>query len=197
MGRDVGMWGCRASVCQEITGQWIRMVPTLWCPDQRGEEGGVRFLAAADKNISGDPRASRIVVLTITLTVLCTVTNASMTQKSYFSPEQTIRALSKCPFFAATFSVLVLHFSAESWDEVDKWHLWVVGTTCDWWRGAETRWVASQYGTKPFQHKQTNHYQDQFFSEVWMCTEFWDVMSPDVLLARGRVTGRQWEWNCK
>ena len=74
------------------------------------------------KTIPGDPRATRIEVLTITLTVLCTVTDASMGLKSYFSLELTMQPgkILRYPFFCATFSVLALHFSPESWSERDS-----------------------------------------------------------------------------
>ena len=52
-------------------------VPTLGCSDQKGRERGFLSLAGANNTIPGDPRATRIEVLTITLTVLCTVTETT------------------------------------------------------------------------------------------------------------------------
>ena len=125
--------------CQEITGQWIRM---FQLSDQKSKGERERILESSwgqQKTIPGDPRATRIEVLTITLTVLCTVTDASMGLKSYFSPELTMQPgkILRYPFFCATFSVLALHFSPESWGERDMWHLWFVGTKCDKERDAE------------------------------------------------------------
>ena len=59
--------------CQEITGQWIRMFRLSDAQIRKGERGFLS-LAGANKTIPGDPRATRIDVLTITLEVLCTVT---------------------------------------------------------------------------------------------------------------------------
>ena len=74
--------------CQEITGQWIRMFQ-LSDQKSKGEREDSWVSLGPTKTIPGDPRATRIEVLTITLTVLCTVT-VSLDLKSYFSPELTI-----------------------------------------------------------------------------------------------------------
>ena len=134
------------------------------------------------KTIPGDPRATRIEVLTITLTVLCTVTDVSLDLKSYFSPELTMQPgkILRYPFFCATFSVLALHFSPESWGERDRWHLWFVGTKCDKRRWDEQSTNMGHINTAP------NIILMFSLNSVSM-TE----MSPDVLLAPGMETMRR------
>ena len=86
--KHVNFWNMNGARCRNVRGKRpakrLQVNEFAWflLPAQI-RKGREEFLSWANKNIPGDPRATRIAVLTITLTVLCTVTDACWCQYGF------------------------------------------------------------------------------------------------------------------